>query len=199
MIARLTGAEAGFITASCASGISLAVAGCMTGDDLAAIERLPQAPLDKNEVIIQAGHLVNYGAPVAQSICLTGAKVVSIGQATSAYPYHLSGAINERTAAAVYVVSHHVVEYGQIPLEVFCQVAHQYGVPVIVDAASEYDLQKFLRQGADIVLYSGHKFLGGHTSGIVAGDKQRVRSAWLQNRGIGRGMKRIPPPIPCIV
>lgn len=189
VIARLTGAEAGFITASCASGISLAVAGCMTGDDLAAIERLPQASLDKNEVIIQAGHLVNYGAPVAQSICLTGAKVVSIGQATSAFPYHLSGAINERTAAAVYVVSHHVVEYGQIPLEVFCQIAHQYGVPVIVDAASEYDLQKFLRQGADIVLYSGHKFLGGPTSGIVAGDKQRVRSAWLQNRGIGCGMK----------
>lgn len=189
IIARLTGAEAGFVTASCASGISLAVAGCLTGDDLSAIERLPEIRGERNEVVIQAGHLVNFGAPVEQSVRLTGARVVSIGQATSASPYHLAGAITERTAAALYVVSHHVVEYGQIPLELFCQVAHQHGVPVIVDAASEYDLRKFLRQGADIVLYSGHKFLGGPTSGIVAGTRELVRRAWLQNHGIGRGMK----------
>lgn len=189
IIARLTGAEAGFVTASCASGISLAVAGCLTGDDLSAIERLPEIRGERNEVVIQAGHLVNFGAPVEQSVRLTGARVVSIGQATSASPYHLAGAITERTAAALYVVSHHVVEYGQIPLELFCQVAHQHGVPVIVDAASEYDLRKFLRQGADIVLYSGHKFLGGPTSGIVAGARELVRRAWLQNHGIGRGMK----------
>ena len=37
IIARLTGGEAGFITASCASGISLAIAGAMTRDNLLAI------------------------------------------------------------------------------------------------------------------------------------------------------------------
>lgn len=62
-------------------------------------------------------------------------------------------------------------------------------MPVIVDAASEYDLKLFLATGADIVLYSGHKFLGGPTSGIVAGSKELVRHAFLQNMGIGRGMK----------
>src|SRR4051812_31876364 len=36
VVARLTGADAGFITASCASGIALAVAGAITGDDLLA-------------------------------------------------------------------------------------------------------------------------------------------------------------------
>ncbi|MER8379565.1 aminotransferase class V-fold PLP-dependent enzyme [Mesorhizobium sp. M1136] len=189
VIAELTGAEAGFITASCSAAISLAVAASMTGPDLAAIERLPDTAGLKDEIVIQSGHMVSYGAPIEQAIRLAGAKVVPVGQATSASAYQLSGAITERTAAAIYVVSHHVVEYGQIPLKMFVETAHARGVPVIVDAASEYDLAGFLASGADLVLYSGHKFLGGPTSGIVAGTKARVRDVYLQNRGIGRGMK----------
>jgi L-seryl-tRNA(Ser) seleniumtransferase len=103
--------------------------------------------------------------------------------------YHLDGAINERTAAALYVVTHHSVQYGMIGLEEFCSICRAKGVPVIVDAASEYDLRGFLDRGADLVVYSGHKFLGGPTTGIVAGRKDLVRAAYLQNRGIGRGMK----------
>lgn len=189
IIARLTGGEAGFVTASCSSGISLAVAATITGPDLLAIERLPETSTDKTEVILQMGHVVSYGAPVDQSIRLAGGKVVMIGQATSTHRYHMENAITDRTAAAVYVVSHHVVDYGLLNLKEFVEIAHARGVPVIVDAASEYDLKLFLAQVADIVLYSGHKFLGGPTSGIVAGKKELVRHAFLQNMGIGRGMK----------
>ena len=188
-IARLTGAEAGCVTASCSAAITLACAAAMTGKDLAAIEQLPDARGLKDEIVIQTGHMVSYGAPVEQGIRLSGARVVPVGQATSAHAYQLAGAITDKTAAAVYVISHHVVDYGQIPLETFCEVAHEKGVPVIVDAASEYDLEKFLNAGADLVLYSGHKFLGGPTSGIVAGNKDFVAACYLQNRGVGRGMK----------
>ena len=189
IIARLTGGEAGFVTASCSAGISLAVAGTITGDDLLAIERLPEVTTEKNEVLVQMGHIVSYGAPVDQAIRIAGGKVVMIGQATSTHRYHMENAITEKTAAAVYVVSHHVVDYGLLNLKEFVEIAHARGVPVIVDAASEYDLRIFLEQGADIALYSGHKFLGGPTSGIVAGNKELVRNAYLQNMGIGRGMK----------
>lgn len=189
VIARLTGGEAGFVTASCSAGISLAVAGTITGPDLLAIERLPETSTPKNEVLVQMGHMVSYGAPVDQSIRLAGGKVVMIGQATSTHRYHMENAITDRTAAAVYVVSHHVVDYGLLNLKEFVEIANAKGVPVIVDAASEYDLRLFLEQGADIALYSGHKFLGGPTSGIVAGKKELVRNAFLQNMGIGRGMK----------
>ncbi|WP_062014501.1 aminotransferase class V-fold PLP-dependent enzyme [Aureimonas sp. AU4] len=189
-IARLTGGEAGFVTASCAGAITLAIAGAMTGDDRAAIERLPDTSrLPRDEVVVQSGHMVGYGAPVEQGIRLAGAKVVPVGQATSAEAYQLAGAITERTAAALYVVSHHVVQYGQMPLGEFIDIAHSKGVPVIVDAASEYDLKGFLAQGADLALYSSHKFLGGPTGGIVAGRKDLVRAAYMQNNGIGRGMK----------
>jgi L-seryl-tRNA(Ser) seleniumtransferase len=177
------------VTASASAGITLGVAGAMTGADLAAIERLPDAGGLKSEVAILAGHMVNYGAPVEQAIRLAGARVVPVGQATSARAYQLAGAIGERTAAAVYVVSHHTVPYGMPPLAEFAEIAHAGGVPVIVDAASEYDLAGFLAAGADLALYSSHKFLGGPTGGIVAGRRDLVRAAFLQNSGIGRGMK----------
>jgi uncharacterized pyridoxal phosphate-dependent enzyme len=189
VIAEACGAEAGFVTASCSSGMSLAIAGSMTGDRLLAIEKLPQTNGLRSEVPILLGHMVSYGAPVAQAIALTGAKPVPVGTVSVAAAYHLEESINENTAAALYVVSHHTVQYGMIPLPVFAQICRARGVPVIVDAASEYDLKGFLAQGADLAIYSGHKFLGGPTSGIVAGRKDLVRAGYLQNRGIGRGMK----------
>jgi L-seryl-tRNA(Ser) seleniumtransferase len=143
----------------------------------------------KDEVVILTGHMTGYGAAVEQAIRLAGAKVVPIGNVTDARGYQLAAKISERTAAALYVVSHHVVDHGQLPLDAFAAICRERGVPVVADLASEYDLRGFLAAGADIAIYSGHKFLGGPTSGIVAGRKELVRATFLQNFGIGRGMK----------
>ena len=188
-IAKATGTEAGFVTASAAAGITLAIAGCMTGADLGRIEQLPDATGMKNEVVIQMGHLTGYGASVDQAIRLAGAKCVPVGNVTDAMPYQLAHKITEKTVAALYVVSHSTAQYGQMPLDVFARVAHDQGVPVVADLASEYDLTGFAAAGADLVIYSGHKFLGGPTAGIVGGRKALVRATFLQNYGIGRGMK----------
>ena len=91
--------------------------------------------------------------------------------------------------AAVFVVSHHVVPTGQTDLATFVALCHARGVPVIVDMASEYDLTGAIAAGADLVIWSAHKFLGGPTAGIVAGRRDLVRAAFLQHRGIGRAMK----------
>jgi len=189
VIARLTGAEAGFVTACCASAITLSVAGCMTGERLLAIERLPATNGLRSEVLVQLGHLVGYGASLEQTICMTGARIVPVGTISKSQPYQLQQAITEHTACAVYVVSHMTVQHAMLGLEEFCRICHAAGVPVIVDAASEYDLRGFLARGADVVVYSGQKFLGGPTSGIVAGRADLVHAAALQNRGIGRVMK----------
>jgi L-seryl-tRNA(Ser) seleniumtransferase len=188
-IARATGAEAGFVTASAAAGITLAVAGAMTGADLARVEQLPDATGMRDEVVIQMGHMTGYGAAIEQGIRLAGARVVPVGNVTDARGYQLEHRIGERTAAALYVVSHHTVQYGQLPLDAFARTCHARGVPVIADLASEYDLRGFLAAGADVAIYSAHKFLGGLTAGIVAGRKDLVRATFLQNSGIGRGMK----------
>ena len=189
VIGEATGGEAGFVTASAAAGMTLAIAGAMTGADLARIEQLPDATGMKDEVVILMGHMTGYGAAIEQAIRLAGAKVVPVGNVTDARLYQLSAKITERTAAALYVVSHHVVHYGQLPLAEFAAACHAKGVPVIADLASEYDLKGFLAAGADIAVYSAHKFLGGMTGGIVAGRKELMRASFLQNYGIGRGMK----------
>ena len=188
-VAEATGAEAGFITASASAGITLAVAAAMTGPDLARIEQLPDTEGMKNRVILQAGHNCHYGAPLDQAIRLAGARVDLVGTATLVGEHNITGALSDATAAGVFVVSHHVVDYGQVPLKRFAELCHAKGVPVIVDAASEYDLHGFLAAGADIVIYSAHKFLGGPTAGIMAGKRELIRAAYMQNFGIGRGMK----------
>ncbi len=102
VVARLTGGEAGFITASCASGISLALAGAITGTDLLAIERLPDvAPGAKDEIIVQLGHLVNFGGNIDQSIRLAGGKVIQAGTVSVTHDYHVANAITDKTAAAL--------------------------------------------------------------------------------------------------
>jgi D-glucosaminate-6-phosphate ammonia-lyase len=189
VIAEAFGAEAGFVTASTSGAITLAIAAAMTGIDRAAVARLPEASGLRHEVVVLLGHLVNYGAPIDQAIRLSGASVIPVGQATSSAEYELEAAFTPQTAAALYVVSHHAAQYGMIPLPRFAEIAHAKGVPVIVDAAAEYDLRKFLGEGADLVLYSAHKFLRAPTAGIVAGRRDLIRAAYLQNAGIGRGFK----------
>jgi len=189
-IARLTGAEAGFVASSAAGGIILSIAGAMTGSRLLAIERLPLDTTGlKTEVILQYGHNAAYGNSIDQAIRIAGASAVLAGSVSSCQPYQVEEAITENTAAGIYTVAHSTISYGMLTLPEFVAICHAKGVPVIVDAAAEYDLRRFIAEGADIAIYSGHKFLGGPTSGVVAGRKDLIRAGYLQNRGIGRGMK----------
>ena len=50
-------------------------------------------------------------------------------------------------------------------------------------------MEEFFNIGADIAIFSAHKFMGSLTAGILAGKKKYVKNIYLQNLGIGRGMK----------
>jgi L-seryl-tRNA(Ser) seleniumtransferase len=188
-IARATGAEAGVVTGSSAAALTLACAAAITGDDLAAIEALPATGGRARRIAVQMGHMVNYGAPVPQGIALSGAEVVPLGTAALCETYHLDAALASGLAAVVHIVSHHTVREGELPLDLVVERCARQGVPVIVDMASEYDLTGPVALGADAVIHSGHKFLGGPTTGIVAGRAAMIRAIALQSRGIGRTMK----------
>ena len=188
IIARATGAEDGCITACSAAAMTQTVAACLSGLDLARIEALPRVAGERR-VLLASGHMVNYGARVDQAIRLAGAEVAPVGTAAACETWHLRAALEEGAVAAMYVVSHHTVRENELPMDVFIAVCREYHVPVIVDMASEYDLRRPIALGASAAIYSGHKFLSGVTSGVVAGTSDLVRATYLQHRGIGRTMK----------
>ena len=189
-IAEATGAESGCVTACTAAGITLSVAACMTGADRGKIAQLPDATGMADEVVIQRGHLVNFGAPIAQTIRLAGARVVEVGTVNDTAEYHIENALSEHTAAVVFVVSHHTTRYGTVPLERVVELAHARDIPVIVDgAAQSFLIRRIIDAGVDLAICSGHKYLSGTTAGIVAGRRDLIAAVALQARGIGRPMK----------
>lgn len=187
--AALSGAEAACVTASAAAGIAISVAAALTGTDLSRIEALPEVKGPRRDVILQKGHAVNFGANLTQMIRMTGASVQEIGTVNGVKPYHLEAALTEQAAAVVYVVSHHAVSNEMLSLAEVVKLASPRGVPVIVDAAAEVDLQQYWRQGASAVIYSGHKAIGGPTSGLILGTDVFMQACRLQEKGYGRAMK----------
>jgi len=101
VIARLTGAEAGFVCSGAAGGLVLQAAACIAGKDPVKMFQLPDSTGMKNEIIIQNNHRFHYD----QTYRVAGGKLVGIGHGKGCHLWELEGAINERTAAVAYLFS----------------------------------------------------------------------------------------------
>ena len=194
VIADLTGAEAGYVTSGAAAGLVLGTAACITGSNPAAIHQLPDTEGLKNEVVIHKAHSNHYN----RMFRLAGAKIKEVGYgAHRTLPWQLESALDERTAAIVYVVAQFLVTQTALPLPEVLRIARAKGVPVIVDAANELppvsNLRKFIEMGADLVIFSGGKDLQGpQSSGFICGRGELIEACALNgapNHGIGRPMK----------
>lgn len=188
-IAELIGAEAACVTASAASGIAVSVATVIAGSDLNLIEHPQRKRSGRNEIVLQKGHSVNFGAPISTMIELGGGSPVEVGYSNKTEVAHVEGAITENTAALFYVISHHAVQKGMLTLAQMIEIAEKNDLPLILDAAAEEDLSSYVNMGCDMVIYSGAKALEGPTSGFVAGKSEWVDLCAKQYIGAGRGMK----------
>jgi L-seryl-tRNA(Ser) seleniumtransferase len=192
-IARMLGAEAALVTAGSTAGLVLQAAACMAGDDPGRIARLPDTTGMKNEFVIQRAHRFSYD----QAFRVPGGVLVEIGLGRRTAPYELTGAIGPRTAGVVHLVSPFTSPPGVLSFEEVARIAHDRGVPVLVDAASMLpprdNLFRYLREGADLVVFSGGKGIRGpQSTGILAGRRELVRAAALNaspNQAIGRAAK----------
>lgn len=189
VIAEVTGAEDGCPTSGAAAGIAISTAAVIAGKNLTHIEKLPNSDGLKNQVIVQKGQQIHFGASIAQMISLGGGKVVEVGQANKVEAQHIEEAINEQTAALMYIKSHHAIQKGMQSIETMIEIAKKYQIPFIIDAAAEEDFKLYIAMGADIVIYSGGKALEGPTSGFICGKKELMEACRKQYKGIGRPMK----------
>jgi L-seryl-tRNA(Ser) seleniumtransferase len=146
-----------------------------------------------------------------------GGHIVEVGTAERCHPEELAAAITDQTVALL----HLPWPQGQITLAETVAVGRAHGIPVVVDGAGKLDnpdnLRAFIAQGADLVAYSGGKYVRGpQASGFVAGrrdliaaiawqhlDMDAVQEVWtaprellgvermpfMPRQGIGRGYK----------
>jgi len=173
-IANIIGAEAAYITTGAAAGLFLSTIACMTEGDPEKIEQYPDLTGLKNEVIIQKPHEI---CEYYKILKYAGAKIIFVGKKEKVSLCDIESAINEKTAALAYFVLDPQKEV--VPLKDVIKLAHNYDIPVIVDAASELppveNLKKFVNMEADLVIFSGGKDIGGpNDTGIICGKKKWV-------------------------
>jgi D-glucosaminate-6-phosphate ammonia-lyase len=185
IIAEVTGAEAGCVTSGAAAAILVATAACVAGMDPAKMNRLPDTRGMRNEVIVMRSQRNSYD----HAIRAVGVTLIEVGLSDrfagtgvrDAEAWEVKSAISERTAAIFYVAKPHA----QPPLRQLCAVAHEAGLPVLVDAAAELppldNLRRFIGEGADLVAFSGGKAINGpQASGFLCGRRDLVGAALLQ-------------------
>ncbi len=184
VIAGITGAEAGYVVSGAAAGLTLAAAACVAGSDPAAMDQLPDTRGLRNEIIVQRGHRNAYD----HALRAAGITFVEVGYlgypgAGGTYGWQVEAAITERTAAIACPILN---TPGTLSLPEIVEIARRRHLPVIVDASASLpprrNLQRFIAEGADLVVYSGGKAIGGpQASGILAGRSDLIASAALQH------------------
>ena len=191
-LAQLTHNEAAFICNGAASGIFLATAAAIAGDDAEALDRLPFSDGLRNEIVLSQAGRVEYDVAIQSA----GGKRVLYGDDGGGTVRQLEAAITDKTAAIfLYYFEHRMGN--RPPLETQVRIAREHGIPLIVDAAAQLprreNLWRFTQAGADVVIFSGGKGLRGpQSSGLMVGRREmieRIRRIASPHDGIGRPMK----------
>jgi D-glucosaminate-6-phosphate ammonia-lyase len=184
-ISKCTGAEAGIVTSGAMAGLLVGAAACIAGFDPVKMARLPNTEGMRNEFIVPHSHRNSYDHGVRAA----GARLVEVGLpdrltgcgVRDTEAWEIEGAIGERTAGILYLAR----ADSRPDLSAVVRVAHAANLPVLVDAAAELppvdNLRRFIEEGADLVVFSGGKGIGGPSaSGILCGRRRLVASALLQ-------------------
>lgn len=147
--------------------------------------------LDMPEMVISRGELVEIGAGfrLPDLMVSTGVELVEVGMTNRTNLDDYRNAITERTGAILKV---HPSNYwiggfnSAVEIKELAQLAHEHNLPLIVDVGSglvdaddvltdEPTMSAALRDGADVVIASGDKLLGGPQAGILLGKTEIIQ------------------------
>lgn len=176
LLCELTGCEAATVVNNNAAATLLVLAALAAG----------------REVIVSRGELVEIGGSfrLPEVMAQSGATLVEVGCTNRTHLQDYERAITDRTAALMKVHKSNYALRGfvaEVGLEALSGLARERGLVLIHDMGSgslvdlrhcglegEPTAAESIRQGADVVTFSGDKLLGGPQAGIILGKARLV-------------------------
>jgi len=173
LICELSGAEAALVVNNNAAALLLALSSIAKG----------------REVIVSRGELVEIGGSfrIPDIMTQSGATLREVGSTNRTHLKDYKNALTADTALLLKVSCSNFAMVGftaEVSHKQLAELGRETGVPVMVDAGSglfidlelisgcrETTVREYLATGADIVVCSGDKLLGGPQIGILAGKK----------------------------
>jgi L-seryl-tRNA(Ser) seleniumtransferase len=178
LLCRLTGAESAVVVNNNAAATLLVLAAVATG----------------REVIISRGELVEIGGGfrVPDVLAQSGAVLREVGTTNRTRAADYAAAISDRTALIlrVHPSNFRIEGFTERPhLEELVALGRRFTIPVVEDLGSgllggvqadipalrgEPEVARTIATGADAVMFSGDKLLGGPQAGVIAGSQALV-------------------------
>jgi len=175
LLGAVPAAEAALVVNNCAAALALVATALGQG----------------RELVLARGELVEIGDGfrIPDLLESTGARLHEVGTTNRVTPADYRGALGPQTGAVLKVHPSNFVVRGftrAVEVRELAAVLAGTGVPLVADVGSgllrphpvlpdEPDLQSTLAAGADLVLASGDKLLGGPQAGLVLGRADLVQ------------------------
>ncbi len=165
----------------------------VVNNNAAAVLLMLNAIAEGQEVVVSRGQQVEIGGSfrIPDVIKKAQAVMVEVGTTNRTHLSDYEQAITRQTGALLYVhpSNYKVVGFTkEVSVAELADLAKRKGLPLLVDLGSgsfldapagglarEPSVASILKEGADVVCFSGDKLLGGPQSGILVG-----RSKWLK-------------------
>lgn len=178
LICRVTGAEAAMVVNNNAAATMLVLSSMAGG----------------REVIVSRGELVEIGGSfrIPDIMSLSGAVLKEVGTTNKTHLFDYANAIDPECTGAlmkVHTSNYRIIGFAEdVTLHELKKLGEKFSLPVIYDMGSGLlaDLKKYRifeptvldaqKAGADVVLFSGDKLLGGPQAGIIIGKKTYIEA-----------------------
>ncbi|KAA0547811.1 L-seryl-tRNA(Sec) selenium transferase [Bacillus sp. BGMRC 2118] len=170
-----------------------AEAAMVVNNNAAAVYLILRALAKDQEVIVSRGQLVEIGGSFRISSIMeeSGAKLIEVGTTNKTHLFDYENAINEETKMIMKVHTSNFKTIGftkSVDTEELIELTRKHSDVIYYEdlgSGALYDFRKHgigdepvvgevLKQGADIISFSGDKLLGGPQAGIIAGKKKYI-------------------------